>query len=181
MSDLMRDDVSLREIAGSTEPVAQHFVKAEIDVNAPILRAIKRSACTAGKSAAGAGLIGEENELRFLILAAHLAEDIAPCVFGIGQDDGDEFRCFIARRGGIDLSGWRYLRLLLGINERLRVAAEQEVSDDKDDPAETAPDCDLPAAPGTADVLDIFAFPLALPEHRPVGWCDPTAFTSGQR
>ena len=37
------------------------------------------------------------------VLAAHLPEDLIPRVFGIGENDGDEFRCLIARRLIVDL------------------------------------------------------------------------------
>ena len=53
MADLVRDDVSLGEIARSAKAFVQHPVKSEVDVNAPIFRAIERAARAAGEAAAG--------------------------------------------------------------------------------------------------------------------------------
>src|SRR3954466_14157013 len=96
MTDFVRDDVSLGEIAASPESITKSPVKREVDVNAPIFRAIKRTAGCAGESAAGPRLITEENQLRLLVPATHLAKDGVPRVFGISQDNGDELGAFVA-------------------------------------------------------------------------------------
>jgi len=170
MSDLVRDDVGLGEIAGRAKAVAQFPIKAEIDVNAAILRAIERTGGAAGKSATGLGLIREEDEPRLLVRTTHFSKDVVPNILGIGQDNGDEFRGFVAWGVAVDRSRLRLrLRLLLRLDQRLRVAAEQEVGDNKNHSAQPA-NRDLPTAAGPADVLHIFAFPSSLPEHRAIKW-----------
>ena len=176
MPDFVGDDVSLREIARRPEAITQLPVKAQVDVNTPILRAIERTAGPAGETATGSDLVREENQLRLLVLAAHGPEQLMPRILGIGQDNGDELRCFIAGRVALDL-GRRQLSLLLRVDQRLRVTAEQEVSDYEDDSTDSA-SYRNPSATGAAHVLDISAFPSSLPEHRSVDWRGSIVFTN---
>jgi hypothetical protein len=177
MPDFVRDDIGLREITWRPEPITQLPVEAQVDVNAPILRAIKRTAGSAGESAAGSDLVREEDQLRLLVLAARGSEQLIPRVFGIGQDNGHELRCFIARRVALDLLGRRQLSLLLGVNQRLRVAAEQEVNDYENDSTDSAA-YGNPSTARAAHVLNVFTFPSSLPEHRSVDWRDSLVFTN---
>src|SRR5262245_37369559 len=98
MSHFMCYDIRLREIASGTEASLKFTKKTEVDVNALILRAIERTGRATGEPASGLNHIREEYQLRLLVFAAHLLKDCVPRVFGIGENDPDEFRCLIARR-----------------------------------------------------------------------------------
>jgi hypothetical protein len=95
--------VGLCEIASRAQAFLKQTVKTEVDVNASIFRAIKRTARATGELAAGSSLVREEHELRLLVLSAHLPEDLMPGVFGIGENDSDKLRCLIVRRLAVDL------------------------------------------------------------------------------
>ena len=97
MSNFVCDDVGLREVASCPQAVLELTEKTEVDVNAPILRTIERTGCAAGEATAGLNQVREEHQPRLLVLAAHLPEDLIPGVFGIGQNNRDEFRRLIAR------------------------------------------------------------------------------------
>jgi len=138
--------------------------KTEIDVNASILRTIKRAGCATGETAAGLNHVRKEQEPRLLVLAAHLPEGVFPGVFGIGENDSNEFRCLVARRLTVDLRRLRYLRLLLRIKERLRIPAEREIKNYENDGANSAAHNE--ASPTrSASVFNIFAFSSPLPKH----------------
>src|SRR4029450_1048637 len=117
-----------------------------------------------GEPAAGLSLVSEEHELRLLVLSAYLPEDLMPGIFGIGENDSDELRCLIARRLIVDLPRLRYLRLLLRIKQRHRVAAEQKVNSYDNDAANSAAHGKASAA-GSANIFNILAFSSSLPEH----------------
>src|SRR5262245_7184415 len=91
MSNFVRDDVRLREIATCAEALLEFTEKAEVDVNASILRTIERTGGPTGEAATGLNHICEEHELRFFVLAAHLLKHRIPGVFGISENDSNEF------------------------------------------------------------------------------------------
>ena len=177
MSDFVRDDVALREIARRAEAFVEHAVESEVDVDATIFRAIKRTARAARVSAARSGLIREEDELRLFVSAAHFLEELIPDVLGIGQNDGNELRGFIAWGVAFDLPRWSQLRLLLGIDQGRRIPAEKQVSDDENDASDSSADCNASAA-RAPHILNVFAFSSSLPEHRPERWRDSLLFTN---
>src|SRR4029077_3864132 len=74
MSNFVGYDVGLCEIASCTQAFLQQTVKAEVDVNTSIFRAIERTARATGEPAAGPSHVREEHELRLLVLSAHLPE-----------------------------------------------------------------------------------------------------------
>src|SRR6478609_6774959 len=96
MSNFVGDNVRLCESAACTQPFLELTEKTEVDVNPSILRTIERTGCATGETAAGLNHVREEHEPRFLVLAAHLPEDLFPGVFGIGENYRDEFRGRIA-------------------------------------------------------------------------------------
>jgi hypothetical protein len=104
MSNFVGDDVGLCEIPSRAETILELTKKTEIDVNASILRTIERTGGATGEPAAGLNQVREKHEPRFLVLPAHLAEDLVPGVFGIGENDGDEFRRLIAWRLIVELA-----------------------------------------------------------------------------
>ena len=107
MSNFVGDDVGLCEIASGTQAFLELTEKTEVDVNASILRTIERTGRATGEAAAGLNQVGEEHEPRLLVIAAHLSKDFIPRVFGIGENDADEFRCLIARRLIVELGRLR--------------------------------------------------------------------------
>src|SRR4051812_1000205 len=113
MTHFVCDDVSLREITAGPESIAKRAVKSEVDINAPVFRTIKGTARGAGEAATGPGLSTKEDEFRLFVLATHLLKDCLPCVLGIGENDRNEFRSFIAWSVRIDLARRCNLRLLL--------------------------------------------------------------------
>ena len=165
MSDFVRDNVSLREVSGRAEAFVERSIESKVDVNAPILRAVERSTGAAGESASGPGLVREEHELRLFILAAHLPEELMPGVLGVGEDNANKLRRFVARRIALDLPGWRHLRLLLRIDQGRGIAAEEKVSDDQNDPTDSAANRDA-SAPRATHVFNVVAFTSSLPKHR---------------
>jgi hypothetical protein len=103
MSNFVGYHIGLCEIASGTQTFLEQTVKTEVDVNASIVRAIKRTARATGEPATGPSLVREEHELRLLVLSAHFPEDLMPGVFGIGENDRDELRCLIVRPLAVDL------------------------------------------------------------------------------
>src|SRR4029079_3757882 len=164
MSNFVGDNVSLCKIAASTQPFLELTEKTEVDVNLSILRTIKRTGRSPGEATAGLNHVGEEHQPRLLVLSAHLPEDVVPRVFCIGENNRDEFRCVIARRLSIDLRRLRYLRLLLRVEQRLRIPAQHEIKNDENHGANSAAHNGASAA-GSASVFNIFAFSLPLPKH----------------
>src|SRR5215475_4805647 len=81
MSNFVRYDVRLREIASCTQAVLEFTKKSQVDVNASIFWTIERTGRAAGEPAAGPSLVREEHQLRLLVLCAHLLEDRIPGVF----------------------------------------------------------------------------------------------------
>ncbi len=77
----------------------------------------------------------------------------------------------------VDLPAFRQWRLLLGIDQRLWIAPEEQVGDDENDSADSAADRNAAAA-GTPLVLNVVTFPSALPEHRSVEWRGSLVFTN---
>src|SRR6185312_8171178 len=62
MSNFVGDDVGLCEIASCTQAFLELTEKTEVDVNASILRTIKRTSGAAGEPATGLNQVREEHE-----------------------------------------------------------------------------------------------------------------------
>jgi hypothetical protein len=91
MSNFVGYNVGLCEIASRTQAFLELTEKTEVDINASILRTIERTGRATGEPAAGLNQVGEEHQPWFLILSAHLPEELMPRVFGIGENDSDNF------------------------------------------------------------------------------------------
>jgi hypothetical protein len=165
MPNFMGYDVGLREIASRTQAFLEYTVKTEVDVNASIFRAVEGSGRATGEPATGPDLIREKHEPGLLVLSTHLAEDLMPGVFGVGQYHSDELRWVISWPLAVNLPGLRQLDLLLGIKERLRIAAEQKIKNDENDGTNSTAHHDAPAAAGSANIFNVVAFSSSLPEH----------------
>src|SRR6476469_6720130 len=103
MPNFVCNNVGLRKIASCAQASLEFTEKSEVDVNASIFRTIERTGGATGEPAAGLNRIREEHQLRFFVFTAHLPKDFIPRVFGIGENDGNEFRCLIARRLIVEL------------------------------------------------------------------------------
>jgi hypothetical protein len=64
MSNFVRYDVGLREIASCTQAVLEFVEKSQVDVNASIFWTIERTSGPAREPAAGPNLVREEHQLR---------------------------------------------------------------------------------------------------------------------
>ena len=91
MTNFVGDYVRFREIASCTQALLEFTEKTEVDVNASILRTIERTGGAAGEAAARLNHVRKQYQPRFLVFAAHLPKDLIPRVFGIGQNNGNEF------------------------------------------------------------------------------------------
>ena len=108
VADLVRDDVRLGEVAGRTDLVAQVTVERQIDVDLAIAGTIEGADGRFGEAAGRLDRPAEQHEMRRLILPAHLAEELGPRVFGVGEDHRDEIpQRFVAggRRAAAGRSG----------------------------------------------------------------------------
>src|SRR5574337_1699391 len=74
VADLVRDDVSLREVARRAELLAQRVEEAEVDVDLLVGRAVERPHRRLPDAARGAGRAAEQHQPRRLILPATAAE-----------------------------------------------------------------------------------------------------------
>src|SRR5687768_3630839 len=62
MTELVREHVRLREVAGRTEALREFTVEPEVDVHQLIVRAVERSALPFGGATTTARHVGEEHE-----------------------------------------------------------------------------------------------------------------------
>src|SRR5690349_20435852 len=165
MTDLVRDHVRLREIAGRTETVTQRAEEAEIEVELLVLRTVERSDGGAGGPTRGLDGAGVQDELRFAILRAQVAEDGAPCVLGVGEDDRHEVTQRVLPRGGRTLGA--RLRCLRGIGreDAAGIEAEEQRQEQDDDRSEAAAHDRHAQAAHAAAILDVVAPTTHLPAH----------------
>src|SRR5205823_11677654 len=90
MPELVRQDISLREITGRTKAALKLVVEGEIDVHLLIERTIERAHRRLGSSTSGLCDVAEEHELRVIVRHASLSENRAPCVLHVIEHKGDE-------------------------------------------------------------------------------------------
>src|SRR4051794_31322202 len=103
MADLVRDDVSLREIARRSEARFQLMEELKVDVNLLIFGAVERPRRRRSKPAPRLAPAREEHQHRLAVFLFELsAEHIIPHVFSVGEDDFCELRLLIF--GGAGLS-----------------------------------------------------------------------------
>ncbi|MNS97642.1 hypothetical protein D3C72_1319830 [compost metagenome] len=179
VTDLVRDDVRLRELARCAELVLQGVVERQVDVDLLVARAVERPhGRLAGAAGRGRGT-AEQHEPGRLVAAAALAEEIGPDHLGVLQHGGDEGRLAVA-------GGWlgRGALLLLLHLDRVAAAAEQAQHGeriDAEDPARDERDRDgadadaapakqaattTAAAPTITAVFDVVGLFVAFPSHR---------------
>ncbi len=96
--DLVCDDVCLRKVAGRSEAIRQQPVEVEINVDVAVAGAIERTNSCLGGAAGGLNGAGEEDQLGLIVVAAAPGKQVAPGVFGIGEDDRNEILEPVLRR-----------------------------------------------------------------------------------
>src|SRR5688572_1908085 len=90
--DLVRYDVGLREVSGRAVSPPQVLVEGEVDVELLIGRAVERTHRRLRETARRLGRLFEEDELGLTIGLTLRAEQVAPDLLGVGEDDRDEMR-----------------------------------------------------------------------------------------
>src|SRR5262245_30886694 len=133
MTDFVRDDVRLREVARRAEAAIELHEEAGIEVNLLIARTIERSDGRGADPARGIDCVREANERGLAIGAAGLAEDLPPGNLGVAEHAPDHFAGLI---------GWcparaRLRRALLhvaaGVQESQRIARDAVPEHEKQD------------------------------------------------
>src|SRR5690242_21584928 len=90
MSDLVRQHVRLREIPRGAEAPLQLVVKAQVDVNLFVARAIERPSSRLRHAARGVYSVAEEDELGVAIRVSLLLEDALPRALRVVEHKGNE-------------------------------------------------------------------------------------------
>ena len=94
VSELVRQDVGLGEVAGRAEAALQLVEEAQIEIDLSIAGAIERTADGPGVAAAGLNRVAEERDLRLLVAAA---ERLGPGLLHVGRDGVDHVDQFFFR------------------------------------------------------------------------------------
>jgi hypothetical protein len=103
MADLVGDHISAGELAGRAEALGEILEEGAVEIDALVPRAIEGPHRGAGHSARRFHAAAEEHEPRGLVLAAHIAEELGPGVFGVAQHSRHELLGLVAGalgRGG---------------------------------------------------------------------------------
>ncbi len=170
VTDLVRDDVRLREVARRVEALAQLAIEIEVNVYLAIPGTIERPHRGFRETAGRLRGAAEEHELRHLVFRAGLPEYGRPGVLRVRQHGRDEVDLRVHARGGR-----RSRRRGIGsridghvLQQRGGIDA-QEVGDDEHDEYRAEPAADEPAAADrhAAPVLDVLAASAFFPAHAP--------------
>jgi hypothetical protein len=163
MANFVRDHVSSGKIAGRAESRAQFMKEGKVDIELLIGGTIEWPDGGASTAATRVYLISEQDERWFPILFARPAKDIAPGIFGFGEDNRDkllEFLFFGIRRS-------RTLNRVVAVwqlPEQLTWICSKQQRDYQDcDTAETT-ERNLPAR-HAATIFDVFTLPSIFPLH----------------
>src|SRR5256885_13331413 len=101
MSQLVRENVRFREVAGRAEAALQLIIEAEIDIHPLVERTVERSHRRLGRSTPGLRHVAEENELRVLVGHMPIAENRTPSVLHVIEHVRDELHeAIFGRRAG---------------------------------------------------------------------------------
>src|SRR5262245_58381702 len=87
MSDLVREDVGLRELPRRAEALLELIVEAEVDVHLLVHWTVEGSGRGPPEATPRLGRIAEEDELRVVVAGA---ECLLPRVLGVVEDEGHE-------------------------------------------------------------------------------------------
>ena len=174
VADFVGNHIRLRKLARRAEFVFQRLVKAEVDVDLLVGRAIKRAHCRLALAASGRGGTAKQHQLGLLVLGTALAKDIAPDIFGIGQHGGDELPHAVIRRrtlGGA-LLHLRWLATTQQAKDGQRIDAKNPAAQQRNNyrsDANTAL-ASTQHSPTTAAVFDVVRGAIAFPFHVLVSW-----------
>ena len=90
VTELMREDVRLGEVAGRLEAAVELVEEAEVDVDPLVERAVERPRRRARRAATRVRPAAEEDELRRPVGLACRGEFLLPEALRIVEDEGDE-------------------------------------------------------------------------------------------
>src|SRR5690606_23899380 len=164
MSDLVRDDVCLGEIARSAEARMQLLVETEVDVRLTVGGAIEWTDLRLRIAATRLHCAGEQHQLRLAVLTPGCGEDLTPGLLGISQHNGDElaqlrlgWRLFV---GSLFDHAW-LLRQILQHDAGILTKIDREQHEQQ------APEADAArlAEPHASAILDVRAAAPAAPSH----------------
>ena len=167
----MGDDVSICEIAVSTDGTFHRCEEREVDIHAPVCTAVERTGRRGRSAASGLDGIGEQYQPGGLVSPAVLLEDLGPDVFRACEDLLREGRkLFLLGAGspvGIDLhcAGSSHL---LDVPDHVSGVSAHKEGDESDD-YDTAKTNTAGFGYGAAAsaVIDVGAFSSAVEFH---GW-----------
>src|SRR5215813_5614253 len=86
MSNLVRDDIRLGEIAGRMEPSPQFLKETRVQIYLLIRGAIERSHCRLREAACGTDGARKQNQFRLAICTPVLLKNLGPRIFGVTQN-----------------------------------------------------------------------------------------------
>jgi hypothetical protein len=138
VADFMGDHVSLGEIAGSFEALAQLAVEGEVDINFLIVAAVKRSRCRGCKAA---GRLDAPEKSTRSVFDKSAQPDLIPRALGAAEHAGDELPHLVIYSGLLRLwrwSLWDVDLLHITLQQDSRIEAEKERKQDDYDGTNTA-------------------------------------------
>src|SRR5215472_11737516 len=128
--DFVRQHVGLRKLARSAEALLEFIVKAQVNVNFFVRRAIKGARGGLRAPASGVGLISKQHELRMAIRSPGLlGQAFVPGLLRVVQDESDELhqRLFLFVERGIGTAdGARGLRRTTAAQKRKEVLLKNQ-------------------------------------------------------
>ena len=104
MSELVREHVRLRKLAGRAELVPELVVEAEIDVEFLVERTVERTHRRLGLSAPRLHAVAKEHELRVVVAGAFLRQDLRPRLLRVVEHERHELHFLVFGRR---LGAWR--------------------------------------------------------------------------
>src|SRR5262245_45967502 len=117
MSDFVCDDIGEREVAFGAELAGHVVVEGQVKIDLLIGRAIERSDRALREAARRIRRVAEEDERRQAIGFSGAREDAGPHIFGVGQNDANEFFALGFFRRLLDRAGLLSRRLRAGAFE----------------------------------------------------------------
>src|SRR5690348_1390146 len=87
MSDLMRQNIGLREISGRAETSLQLIVKTQVDINLLVVRTVERPSRRLCHAAGRVDGIAEQHELGMTIRSSLLLKDLGPRALRVVENE----------------------------------------------------------------------------------------------
>src|SRR6185295_19237241 len=181
VTDLVRDDVSAREVSGGLKAVGEFLEERKVEIDLAVARTIERSHCRLGEAAGRIDGAGIEDKFRVLVSRAERSKLFGPGILGVGEHHGNEILQLRLLRAGRRLRHIaRGIAAEIALEQLRRIHAEQQGdNDDRDeaeaaDPGTAAGNADSarhthpagkPAAALAAAIFDVVASSTAAPAH----------------